>query len=554
MKYLVLVLSFVGFLYSCSENPDANDVLTQAQFVVAENPDEALDLLNQISHPEEMGLDNYMQYIVALVQAKHEAKQDLTNDTLVHKAQRYFLSKNNKAQLALADFYGAWVAYQNKDLNNSIAGFIQAETDALSIGDYRLAGRSANNVGFLYFQHEVMDTAVVYLNRSISHYRKAKNSEELMMQSLAALGRAYECSDRLDLAYDTSIQALELANKMNDEVYQSKLKNNIGWVFYRKKEYEEAKKYLLDAFNYKVDEQGSIRTCINLAKVYSASNKLDSAQYYCNIILKKSEVSSNRYLQEAIYDALTSYYKQTGDYKQTLKYSDLKTGVVEQIEKENQAKKIYESRMKAHLESKENELQESEAQNHLYLLCGLFILFMLFFVFFFVLRSIRRYYIEGLNEVEFLKTKYHHRIENLLMLQNTYMNTMTGLMGVDRRARLLEQGSKDRSEIYSRTKSMVQEMKLRTRSQLIDWAIDYITENPLTEPMIKQFDEDDILLLALLGCRYTEKEIELILDMSHDVICLHKLELRNLFEVRGFSSADIDKLLFVENNRIYRYE
>lgn len=93
---ILLFLSFSFLFISCTDrNISSVNLLTQARDIIEVDPITSLALLDSISCPECMDRDSYMLYIVTRVQAKYKTYQDITADTLIFQAQRYFEKKND---------------------------------------------------------------------------------------------------------------------------------------------------------------------------------------------------------------------------------------------------------------------------------------------------------------------------------------------------------------------------------------------------------------------------------------------------------------------------
>ena len=83
---IILTVMLIGLfgLLSCSPQPESHALLTQAQQVVDNHPDSALQLIDSIFYPEKsLKEKDYMSYLVTRVQARYKNYTDVSNDTLI---------------------------------------------------------------------------------------------------------------------------------------------------------------------------------------------------------------------------------------------------------------------------------------------------------------------------------------------------------------------------------------------------------------------------------------------------------------------------------------
>lgn len=115
-KCFFIVLLFVQF--SCKDNKQTNKlIIDKAQREIEVNPQRALALLDSIINPEMMEKDDYMNYILLLVEAKINTRQDISGDTIIYEAQDYFNGKNDIQKAGLANYIAGRVS-QAGGINN----------------------------------------------------------------------------------------------------------------------------------------------------------------------------------------------------------------------------------------------------------------------------------------------------------------------------------------------------------------------------------------------------------------------------------------------------
>lgn len=550
------ILLLIG-VFSCSdETSDSINRLKQAQEILDTNPNQAFTSLESISDPEAMGKEYYMQYILALTKAKKDLGENISSDTLIYQVEQYYEVRDELANSALAHYLAGWIHNLNKESDLSINSYMKAEPEARKAGLYPLAGNITNNIGHLYYEDVILDSALVYFERALRYYDydKSKVPDLSLIRTYTNIGVTLQELGDFDLAIDYYFKGLPLADRTNNRTFQSILNNNIGSALRHKKDNQNAKKYLFKALELKECEENVFRPYLNLAQLYNTTNQPDSVQYYIELIKSKIYLSSDRHTSRLAYHLLFLFYKGIGDIQESSRYFDLMQQTEKRIERENQALKLYEGSMQMHLDQKEKELQKANSKNRLMLFMTFFVVVCFFYVGYVIVSSVRDTYRNYMNNADGEKNKYTRKTNNIILLQNAYSNSIDNLIYLDKKAKRLENKKKEKPEVYSRTKQMVLEMKRQTQSQLIGWAKDCLENNSPTSKIMNQLDDEDVLLLALLACKYTENEIELILDFKENAMLLKKLELRNLLEVSGYSDTEIDTILFVENKRILSHD
>lgn len=338
LKYLFCLL--IGtFLFSCQKDNPQEKLLKQAQnSLVIGKPDIALNLLASIQYPEKMDKDAYMQYIVTYVGAKKETKADITQDTLIFEAQHYFNDKKDFKNSALANYYSGWVYDVNGKLPQSLESFMYSANAGSKSQNYLLAGKSFNNIGYIYFQQDLFDSAVINFQKALYHYDKLDNVAQKKLRTFINIGSAYEALHKLDSSYLYFDKCLSLAKETKNEAYKFYSLKNLGVVFYDMKDYTKAIYYYQSALSMdlpdEVDELEIQKIHLYLLNIYNEEQELEIAKQYADLVVTDLPKVTYKYTTKEMYAALSEYYKQLGDYKQALLNRNLEKATKEQIEQE----------------------------------------------------------------------------------------------------------------------------------------------------------------------------------------------------------------------------
>ena len=306
-----IIFCAVLFLcFACAKEQPGDTNLQAAMQTVDEHPQEALRLLDEILRPELTDCDNYMHYVVTLTQARYMDYQDITGDTLILEAQRYFSSKDNPEMATRASFYAA--AYWHEK-------GVEEKTLEYSLLTHYYAGRAGNNlfraksaqwIGSAYFDLKLLDSAKIYYHEALKLFNNEYDSGLYVLSIKYMLGRTYRELEQFDQAYTFLESGLESAKKMQNKEYELQFLNNLGMIYTRKKAYQQAK----DCFNQALSlqsgtEEDIARVYLNYARLYKAIHHPDSIQYYLKLVEERIPQISYPYTRRAVYQELALYHK-----------------------------------------------------------------------------------------------------------------------------------------------------------------------------------------------------------------------------------------------------
>ncbi|PXV62383.1 hypothetical protein CLV62_12072 [Dysgonomonas alginatilytica] len=130
LKYYFFFLLIALSLFSCKKD-NSQELLQKAQNSLAvSKPDVAMGLLDSIRNPENMDKNDYMQYIVTYIGAKYEAGKDITKDSLILVAQRYFYMKGKPDESAIANYYAAQFYDENANFPKALEFYMNTVLEA----------------------------------------------------------------------------------------------------------------------------------------------------------------------------------------------------------------------------------------------------------------------------------------------------------------------------------------------------------------------------------------------------------------------------------------
>ena len=383
-NFILILFTTSIVLLSCKENNHSYKLLNQALPLIDTNPSQALVFLDSIDNPQSLDKDSYMQYIVAYVGAKQEMKADISIDTLIFEAQKYFNEKGDLKNSALANYYAGWVYYTNGNLPESLEFFMHAANKGAKANNILLTGNSLNNIGYIYFEQDLFDSATVNYQKALSYYDKIDKTEKKKIKVYLNIGSAYEADKKLDRAYLYYQKGLALAQEIDNELAKSQFNQNLGITCYGQNEYEKAVEYFRSALNMNITGEAQKRKIyLYLLNIYNKKKEPHLAIEYADLVKASLPEVTYKYTVKEMYAALADYYQQSGDYKQALEYRDLEKITKEEIEKEVNAPALLSADKNFHLSQKDREFQELKSEVVFILVVGgVIICIVLVFIFF----------------------------------------------------------------------------------------------------------------------------------------------------------------------------
>lgn len=549
-KYILFLFSLLFFISSCKDNNPSVLLLKQAENESFTNPSFAITLLDSIENPETMNKKDYMLYIVTLVQAKYNNNQDITGDTLIVNAQNYFNDKNEPQKAALANFYAGTV-YWAKDMpDKALKSFLFAEEYAREAKNKELEAKSLHSLGYLYFKENVLDSAIFRYQKALKCYDNEPGSEANKLMAISGIGKSYEIKDELDSAYFYFNKAMNLADSADNKNQKAIQAYNIGFVLFRKNEYDKAKSYFDDAIQQTTSTRDSLKIFLNYSLLYNKIQQSDSAKYYIELINKRLPEITDNSLLESIYGSMSEYYSQIGNHEQALSYKDMQMKVSQKITDSRSTEKILnsENKYKQYIEK-----QQRKAERKYYLLVQFFVIIAVIAVFYFF--NIKKRHKNQKRLIENRKLKAENRLlklehDNHIYLESIYHQYILKWAKIENKVNKL--GLEEQQidlPLYSEIKSMSDELKSYSNKQLVNLSKSYLhSHSDIGEKAVRVLTDQELILMILCYFEYSRVAIATILDIKLEKLDLEERKSRIAARLKkaGMRDYDINVILYSE--------
>ena len=320
-RYIGLIGVFISvFFFSSCDSHRANREMKQAEEMMAQNPDSARAMLENIGSHHLMNEKSYAHWCMLLGRVRDEQqKKKRTSNPLSTrqwlKAQAYYDRKGTPREQAEIRLY---TGRSQKD-DGEYDAAVDTYKDGLSLvaksNDYSLAGYLSSYLADLYLQKELFDLALEKYNEAADFHARSGNRRS---QALAQRDVAYcylEEGLRAE-ALSTLQRADSIADLTGDSTVIHAISSDFGVVYCQMGRMDEAETHLITHINPK----DPWPTYLALADVYIRKKEYAKAREYAEKAISEStkgDVLRLQYLiekAEGNLDKAIDYLEQYKDY------------------------------------------------------------------------------------------------------------------------------------------------------------------------------------------------------------------------------------------------
>lgn len=355
----VLCMILLGILLpSClNPQPEAPDLLEQAEALMESRPDSAMVLIDSIFYPEvSLRKPQYMQYLVARVQARYKNYRAVAEDTLIFAARDYFMAKNKDPhQITLACFYSGNVYREQNNFDKAMQQYKEAEQYAAKTGDVDLQGLVQYNMGDLLAEKGFHALALEKYKEAKELYARSRiTPEEKQVKCLDVIGQMYSLLGEQNQAVESFQQGVTISYSLNNYELQRRLTQNLSVAYREAEQYADAKTYLQQSFTLINDSSELPRYYLNFSELYTQTGNTDSARLYTDKLKKAIETSDDLYLKVSSFGFLSSEAEVSGDFNTAFNYLQKRSLLVEEITEKRMEQSVYEVQQKYDYEKQQN--------------------------------------------------------------------------------------------------------------------------------------------------------------------------------------------------------
>ncbi|WP_320020062.1 tetratricopeptide repeat-containing sensor histidine kinase [Labilibaculum manganireducens] len=250
------------------------------------------------------------------------------------------------------------------------------------IGDKTLIAFSLNDIGGIYWRLNNFNESLAYYNRSLE-IRKEIGNKIFIAATLKNIGTVYKDLNELDFSLKNYNEALKIYDEINDQKEQANVFSLIGNLYESYNNFDKSLEYhkiSLSLHRRIGNNKGIAYSSNSIGEILMKYYQSEEAKDYLLSAFDHANLCKDRSLQKIASENLFEYFSNQGDYKKALEYfreysSTQYDSIIDQIDKD----KISEFEANYQISKNKDEIKSLKAYNRqqtivIYLFVALIIL------------------------------------------------------------------------------------------------------------------------------------------------------------------------------------
>ncbi len=385
LTFLTLISCFLSVLFSCSR-PDNETLhlMNKAEAFLETRPDSALYYLDLIAFPENLPEKTYDDYLLLHIQAKDKNREDISGDTTIFQLKNKYLRTNPEKE-AMISLYIGKVYQAQKDYEQALVNFLDAEIFAIEYGSDNLNGLIQASIGTVFYYQAALDQSIERMLKANDYFLKDNNLRNII-NSNNLIGNIFLRKKQPDSTFYYYNQSVKLVENQSDAMFKADTFTGLGVAYRTIKEYDKAKEYFYQSLQYPVSDLTRAKVYYNLAQTYLVENERDSFQICIDKALSFLEPNTlNLDLRSNIYNFISTVHEQDMDYQNALLNHKLYINDIVAIYDDWRSKTLFKTEKKYNYQVLQNHNQKLliQRQNLLMVIIVIVLAFVLIFLYFY---------------------------------------------------------------------------------------------------------------------------------------------------------------------------
>ena len=318
---IVLMLIMSSFFLGCQRQYLVEEKLLQAETVMNEHPDSALNLLKGIAQPELQTQAHHARYALLYSQALDKNYIDLTSDSLINLAVDYYKDRDDVRAKFFSYYYLGRIYTNANNLTQATLAYMEAEQLVDELGDDYAAGLLYTQMGNIYRDYYDYPKALQSYRLSTEYFHKAdKPLHKLygMLRQSSIYKSMNKETDSFHILYNTLIEAKE-TNQTS--IIHSCLGDLIMLCLNMDKQ-EEAVSFYNELINHYSIERMTSSFYASLGLLMAKEKNVEKSQLYINKAWERARTQSDSvhlyYISSQVEQLSSSYQKAFSDLEQSI--------------------------------------------------------------------------------------------------------------------------------------------------------------------------------------------------------------------------------------------
>lgn len=327
MKHIQRHILYIGMILlllcitGCRKQYPVAEKLLQAETVMNEHPDSALNLLKGIAQPELQTQAHHARYALLYSQALDKNYIDLTNDSLINIAVDYYKNRDDVRAKFFSYYYLGRIYTNANNLTQATLAYMEAEQLVDELGDDYAAGLLYTQMGNIYRNYYDYPKALQSYRLSTEYFHKAdKPLHKLygMLRQSSIYKSMGKETDSFHILYNTLIEAKE-TNQTS--IIHSCLGDLIMLCLNMDKQ-EEAVSFYNELINHYSIERMTSSFYASLGLLMAKEKNVEKSQLYINKAWERARTQSDSvhlyYISSQVEQLSSSYQQAFSDLEQSI--------------------------------------------------------------------------------------------------------------------------------------------------------------------------------------------------------------------------------------------
>ncbi|MDE5876834.1 MAG: hypothetical protein K2H47_04985 [Muribaculaceae bacterium] len=302
--YAFIFIGLVAAVVACGHRaPDTR--LTQAERLMEEHPDSALEILEAIPADSLRNRADRAAYALLYTQALDKNYLDPTDDSLMTVALTYYEDCGDRARLTLCHYYQGIVRQYNRNYPQAIVSFFKAKQMAEEDDDMFRAGMACRGISDIYMECFNAADELTFARKEYEYIHKS-GRQPYLNYSLNDLGRAVYNNRNFDEAIRISEQLVDSAVKSEDYYLYNEALRLKGLSLIEKTLYKEACPIFTEICSGRFP---GTRDSLDLSRILVEINKPNEAKLLLDKISDNYDKPLRNLINYKIYKNLGQYDK-----------------------------------------------------------------------------------------------------------------------------------------------------------------------------------------------------------------------------------------------------
>ena len=297
---------------ACQKQYPVAEKLLQAETVMNEYPDSALNLLKGIAQPELQTPAHHARYALLYSQALDKNYIDLTSDSLINIAVDYYKDRDDVRAKFFSFYYLGRIYTNANNPTQATLAYMEAEQLVDELGDDYAAGLLYKQIGLVYDSYYDFPKSLQAYQQAIEYFTKA-NKPIHKIQAKLTLSTVYRNLDEKENSYKVLQSALMESQNLNEQSLIKSCINNLIAVCIALEQWEEATQWYQEYQKNNSRNYPTVAFYGDIARLHAKNRNFKDAFMLLDETWKKTKS-----LQDSInlYHAESQVHQMNGSWKE----------------------------------------------------------------------------------------------------------------------------------------------------------------------------------------------------------------------------------------------